>query len=70
MDRKNRPKPVIIAREIIIVPASLPDEKEMSAAEKLFAKTSNNNESDEEFLQQTNIVQPACVAMGLMGEIT
>jgi len=70
MDRKNRPKPVIIAREIIIVPASLPDEKEMSEAEKLFAKTSNNNESDEEFLQQTNIVQPACVAMGLMGEIT
>ena len=70
MDRKNRPKPVIIAREIIIVPASLPDEKELSETEKLFSQKNDNNESDERFLQQTNIVQPACVAMGLMGEIT
>jgi general secretion pathway protein K len=70
MDRKNRPKPVIIAREIIIVPASLPDEKEMSEAEMLFTKKGDNDESDEEFLPQNKLVQPACVAMGLMGEIT
>jgi general secretion pathway protein K len=70
MDRKGRAKPVIIAREITVVPASLPDKEELSAAEQLFAKKSDDEESNEQLIQQGNIVQPACVAMGLMGEIT
>ena len=70
MDRKGRAKPVIIAREITVVPASLPDKEELSAAEQLFAKKSDDEESNEQLIQQGTIIQPACVARGLMGEIT
>jgi general secretion pathway protein K len=70
MDRQGRTKPVIIAREVTVVPASLPDKEELSAAEQLFAKKSGDEEPNEQLMQQSNIVQPACVAMGLTGEIT
>ncbi|MBT6422908.1 MAG: hypothetical protein HOK18_08115, partial [Porticoccaceae bacterium] len=59
-----------IAREVTVVPASLPDKEELSAAEQLFAKKSGDEEPNEQLMQQSNIVQPACVAMGLTGEIT
>ncbi|MDG1812544.1 MAG: type II secretion system minor pseudopilin GspK [Porticoccaceae bacterium] len=66
MDRNGRNEPVIIAREVIMVPASLPEEapRELSAAEQLFADESL--ESEEAINQSTeiNTVQPACLMIG------
>ena len=66
MDRNSRNEPVIIAREVIMVPASLPEEapRELSAAEQLFADESL--ESEEAINQSTeiNTVQPACLMIG------
>ena len=66
MDRNGRNEPVIIAREVIVIPASLPEEapRELSAAEQLFADESL--ESEEAINQSTeiNTVQPACLMIG------
>jgi len=66
MDRNGRNEPVIIAREVIMVPASLPKDapRELSAAEQLFADESL--ESEEAINQSTeiNTVQPACLMIG------
>ncbi len=69
MDRNGRSKPVIIAREVIVVPASLPEQapRELSAAEQLFAGDSVERASDTNQSTEMNIVQPACL---IMGEIT
>lgn len=62
MDRRDRGAPVIISREVVVVPASLPEQnpEKLSAAEALFADEGRNiNQS-----METNRVQPACLMMG------
>jgi general secretion pathway protein K len=66
MDRNGRNEPVIIAREVIVVPASLPEEapQELSAAEQLFADESLEGEEAINQSTEINTVQPACLMIG------
>ncbi|MDG2501141.1 MAG: type II secretion system minor pseudopilin GspK [Porticoccaceae bacterium] len=63
MDRNGRNEPVIIAREVSVAPASLPQEapRELSAAEQLFADESLASEQAINQSTEINTVQPACL---------
>ena len=64
MDRQDRTEPVIIARQVTLVPASLP-QPESSAVEDLF-KESPDDDFDEDGNQiaETDQVQSACLMIG------
>ena len=65
MDRSERGAPVIISREVVVVPASLPEQspEELSAAEELFADEAYEGRNINQSME-TNRVQPACLMMG------
>ena len=66
MDRKDRDEPVIIARQLTVVPASLP-KADTSAVEKLFdsiADTDITQDTDFDESAETNQVQSACLMIG------
>ena len=66
MDRKDRDEPVIIARQLTVVPASLP-KADTSAVEKLFdsiADTDITQDTDFDEPAETNQVQSACLMIG------
>lgn len=63
MDRQGRSKPVIIARQVTVVPASLPKSKS-SAVEELFDDSFEqqlDKDADEDQSMETSEVQPACM---------
>lgn len=63
MDRQGRSKPVIIARQVTVVPASLPKSKS-SAVEELFDDSFEqqlDKDVDEDQSMETSEVQPACM---------
>ncbi|MDA9687375.1 type II secretion system minor pseudopilin GspK [bacterium] len=66
MDRKGRKSPVIIARDVIVVPASLPQTapRELSQAEQLFAGGGTQSAADINQSTEMNMVQPACLMIG------
>jgi hypothetical protein len=45
-----------------MVPTALPDPKKLSEVEKLFTKNDDQNQQSDE---ESNIVQPACLMMGI-----
>ena len=66
MDRTDRDEPVIIARQLTVVPASLP-KADTSAVEKLFdsiADTDITQDTDFDESAETNQVQSACLMIG------
>jgi general secretion pathway protein K len=65
MDRRDRGAPVIISREVVVVPASLPEQspEKLSAAEELFADEAYEGRNINQSME-TNRVQPACLMMG------
>ncbi|MDC0000112.1 type II secretion system minor pseudopilin GspK [Porticoccaceae bacterium] len=65
MDRRDRGAPVIISREVVVVPASLPEQnpEKLSAAEELFADGAYEGRNINQSME-TNRVQPACLMMG------
>ncbi len=66
MDRQGRSKPVIIARQVTVVPASLPKPKS-SAVEELFDDSFEqqlDKDVDEDQSMETSEVQPACMMIG------
>ncbi|MGB2359994.1 MAG: type II secretion system minor pseudopilin GspK [Porticoccaceae bacterium] len=66
MDRSGRQEPVILAREITMVPARLP-KPASSALDKLFDNSSDqepSDNSDEDQSMETNNVQSACLMIG------
>lgn len=66
MDRSGRQEPVILAREITMVPARLP-KPASSALDKLFDNSSYQEPSenpDEDQSMETNKVQSACSMIG------
>lgn len=66
MDRQGRSKPVIIARQVTVVPASLPKSKS-SAVEELFDDSFEqqlDKDADEDQSMETSEVQPACMMIG------
>ena len=66
MDRNGRKAPVIIAREVIVVPASLPQKAppDLSEAEQLFTDEASQSKIDINQSMEANIVQPACLMIG------
>jgi general secretion pathway protein K len=64
MDRQGRSKPVVISRQVTVVPASLPKPKS-SAVEELFDDSSEQQQlDDEDQSMETSEVQPACMMIG------
>jgi general secretion pathway protein K len=66
MDRTGRDEPVIIARQLTVVPASLP-KADTSAVEKLFdsiTDTDITQDTDFDESAETNQVQSACLMIG------
>tara|TARA_Y100000385_G_C13033552_1_gene611895 strand:- start:4 stop:1200 length:1197 start_codon:yes stop_codon:yes gene_type:complete len=53
----------VISRDIALVPAVLPTKNELSEVEKLFAKSGNESEADDQYDADSAIVQPACLMM-------
>ena len=62
LQRRQGVPTTVISRTMVMVPAVLPEPKELSEIERLFAKNEGQaQQSDEE----SNIVQPACLMMGI-----
>lgn len=62
LQRRQGVPTTVVSRTMVMVPAVLPDPKELSEIERLFAKNEGQaQQSDEE----SNIVQPACLMMGI-----
>lgn len=53
----------VISRDISLVPAVLPTKNELSEVEKLFAKSGNESEADDQYDADSAIVQPACLML-------
>ena len=53
----------VISRDISLVPAVLPTKNELSEVAKLFAKSGNESEADDQYDAESAIVQPACLMM-------
>jgi hypothetical protein len=53
----------VISRDISLVPAVLPTKNELSEVEKLFAKSGNESEADDQYDADNAIVQPACLML-------
>ena len=62
LHRKQGVQPTVIARTVVMVPTALPDPKKLSEVEKLFTKNDDQNQQSDE---ESNIVQPACLMMGI-----
>jgi len=64
MDRQGRSEPVIIARQVTLVPASLP-QPESSAVEDLFKESPDDDfDEDGNRIAETDQVQSACLMIG------
>ena len=62
LQRRQGVPTTVVSRTMVMVPAVLPEPKELSEIERLFAKNEGQaQQSDEE----SNIVQPACLMMGI-----
>ena len=62
LHRRPGTQPDVIARTMVMVPTALPESKKLSEVEKLFTKNDNQNQQSDE---ESNIVQPACLMMGI-----
>lgn len=62
LHRRPGTQPDVIARTMVVVPTALPESKKLSEVEKLFTKNDNQNQQSDE---ESNIVQPACLMMGI-----
>ena len=62
LQRRQGVPTTVVSRTMVMVPAVLPEPKELSEIERLFAKNEGQaQQSDEE----SHIVQPACLMMGI-----
>ena len=62
LQRRQSVPTTVVSRTMVMVPTVLPEPKELSEIERLFAKNEGQaQQSDEE----SNIVQPACLMMGI-----
>ena len=62
LQRRQGVPTTVVSRTMVMVPAVLPEPKELSEIERLFEKNEGQaQQSDEE----SNIVQPACLMMGI-----
>ena len=62
LQRRQGVPTTVVSRTMVMVPAVLPEPKELPEIERLFAKNEGQaQQSDEE----SNIVQPACLMMGI-----
>ena len=62
LQRRQGVPTIVVARTMVMVPVALPEPEDLSEIERLFAKNdSQAQQSDEE----SNIVQPACLMMGI-----
>lgn len=62
LHRRPGTQPAVIARTMVMVPTALPEPKKLSEVEKLFTKNDDQNQQSDE---ESNIVQPACLMMGI-----
>ena len=62
LHRRPGTQPDVIARTMVMVPTALPEPKKLSEVEKLFTKNDDQNQQSDE---ESNIVQPACLMMGI-----